>query len=170
MHSTVRTLPLITRDALINAMESGVSGVYIIATDGAGGKAGGTISSLTFVSVEQRLLMICLHRDSPLCPAIEQNSGFSINMLSEGQKPLAQNFATASRHAQAFDPAHWSESAGGHPLLHGAVANFDCQLVNQLVLNSYVILVGEVNAVHRHPGVPLARQARQYVLIQRDPA
>ncbi|WP_199257186.1 flavin reductase family protein, partial [Pantoea sp. BAV 3049] len=122
----------------------------------------------TFVSAEQRLLMICLHRDSPLCPAIEQNGGFSISVLSEVQKSLAQIFAAPTRNARTFNDSDWGESAEGQPLLHGAVASFNCQLANQLVLNSHVMLIGEVKTVHRHPGVPLARQARQYVLIQRD--
>ncbi|WP_147199872.1 flavin reductase family protein [Pantoea sp. MBD-2R] len=168
MHSIVKELPLITRDAFVSAMENCVSGVYLVASDGADGKAGGTLNSLTFVSAAQRLLMICLHRDSPLCPAIEQNGGFSINVLSELQKPLVQTFATSGRNAQAFDSPDWGESPEGHPLLHGAVANFDCQLTNQLVLNSHVMLIGMVKNVHCHPGIPLARQARQYVLIQRD--
>ncbi len=168
MAPTVQELPLMTRNAFIHALESGVTGINIIATAGSAGRAGAVVDTLTSVSADRKLLMICLHRDHPLCPIIEENRRFSINVLSEMQKPIAQAFSGPDAQREGFEHGHWTESPAGNLLLHGAIAGFDCQLYNQLALDSHVLLVGEVQTVHRHPGMPLAKQARHYVLIQRD--
>lgn len=167
MSATVKEVPLITRDAFVNALESCVTGVHVVATEGPGGKQGAVLNGMTFVSADPRLLMICLHRDHPLCSSIEENRSFSINVLAEGQKTTAQAFSSPPPDG-TLTTGNWTVSSQGTPLLHGAIASFDCELHQQLEVNEQVLLVGEVNAVYRHHGVPLARHARQYVLIQRD--
>lgn len=168
MSATIKEVPLITREAFVNAMESCVTGVHIVATDGPGGNDGAILSGMTAISTEPRLLMICLHRHSSLCSAIEENRGFSVNVLAEGQKMAAHAFSMPAQDQPRFAAPHWTLSPEGTPLLQGAIASFDCQLHQQLTVNDRLLLVGEVTAVYRHYGVPLARQARQYVLIQRD--
>jgi len=168
MSATVKEVPLITREAFISAMESCVTGVQIVATDGPAGREGATLSGMTAISTEPGMLMICLNRASSLCSAIEENRGFSVNVLAEGQKMAAHAFSTFAQGEPRFADPHWTISPEGTPLLQGAIASFDCRLHQQLAVNDKVLLVGEVSAVYRHYGVPLARQARQYVLIQRD--
>lgn len=167
MSATVKEVPLITRDAFVNALESCVTGVHVVATEGPGGKQEAVLNGMTFVSADPRLLMICVNRDHPLCSAIEENRSFSINVLAEGQKTTAQAFS-APHCSGLLKTENWTVSSQCTPLLQGAIASFDCELYQQLEINEQVLLVGEVKAVYRHYGMPLARQARQYVLIQRD--
>ncbi|WP_312239717.1 flavin reductase family protein [Pantoea sp.] len=167
MSSSVKELPLSARDAFLHATESCVAGVNIVATAGPGGSAAVTANAMISVSGEPPLMMISLRRDSPICTAIEENRRFSINVLSEVQKPLALRFAMPQVDSDPFDD-DWTHESPASPQLKRAVASFDCQLQNRFVLNNHVVLVGEVQTIHRHPGIPLARQARQFVLIQRD--
>lgn len=168
MSPSVKELPLSVRDAFLHAAESCVAGVNIVATAGTGGNAAVTVNAMISVSGEPPLVMIALHRDSPICLAIAENRRFSISVLSEVQKRLALRFAMPQVGRDNFNDDDWTHELSGNPRLRMAVASFDCQLQNRFVLNSNLMLVGEVQTIHQHPGIPLARQARQFVLIQRD--
>ncbi|WP_414148079.1 flavin reductase family protein [Erwinia sp. BNK-24-b] len=168
MVSTVQALPSIARNAFINAMESCVTGVAIAASDGPGGQAGCTVTTFASLCAERRLLVIVLPSDQPFGSVVQANGCFCVNVLAEGQKALASLFTKTSPTSEAFTHGSWQSSAEGNPLLAGAVASLDCLLVERLTLYGCVLLTGEVTTVYRHHGTPLARQARQFVLIQRD--
>ncbi|MFS2222293.1 flavin reductase family protein [Pantoea sp. B65] len=158
----------LTQEAFISAIGNCVTGVTVVATDGPGGQYGMTVSSMSSVSAEPPLLMICLHRSSLLCQAIAENRHFSVNVLSEEQKTVAQIFAGQVKTHDRFAHGDWSPGLTRSPRLAGAVACFECQLHSQFELGSHRVLVGEALGVQSNPLAPLAWQARQFVLVQSD--
>lgn len=168
MAATVQALPSVARNAFINAMESCVTGIAIAASSGPGGQAGCAVAAFASVSTEHRMLVVALPREQPFNAVVQTNGCFSLNVLAEEQRALAQLFADPLRMSEGFAAGSWQSSAEGNPLLAGAIASFDCLLAERLTLHDCLLLTGEVKTVYRHHGVPLARQARQFVLIQRD--
>ena len=105
--------------AFTNAMRRAVSGVSIVTTSGDFGRYGLTISSMTSVSAEPPMLLVCVNRDSIAHDAIAGNRRFAINVLSARQQHLAATFAgsNASGPAYDFSSEEWVVSSSGLPQL-----------------------------------------------------
>ena len=139
------------RAAFVEGMSRAATFVAVATTDGEGGRAGVTVSSLTSVSAdgEQPSLLLCINRQSAAATAILQNRAFCANLLAENQQDLANLFAGRSTtdRANRFDRAAWETGTLGQPLLAGATATFECRLATALLWETHHIIVGRVGAV-----------------------
>jgi flavin reductase (DIM6/NTAB) family NADH-FMN oxidoreductase RutF len=93
--------------------------------------------------------------------AFSAGSHYAINILSAEQQDLARQFAT--RDIDRFSGVDFSNGAGGAPLLHGAVARFECFNRSQYEEGDHVIFVGEVERCTHRPGAsPLLFHGGKY--------
>lgn len=155
--------PELRRDFL-EAMAHAVTGVAVITTDGPGGLRGLTVSTVTSVSADPPLILICIREGSPTAEAISRNRHFSVNLLGPRHQQLADAFAgrPASSVERTFTGPAWRRRPGQGPELADAAASFDCTLVRTLRAGSHTILLGACRAarVGRGPGLLYTR--RQY--------
>ena len=139
------------RAAFLEGMSRAATFVAVATTDGPGGRAGVTISSLTSVSAdgEHPSLLACIHHQSPAAAAILANRAFCANLLAEDQQEISNLFAgrAGGDHAQRFAQADWTHGPLGQPLLAGATAVFECRLATALLWETHHIIVGRVAAV-----------------------
>ena len=139
------------RAAFVEGMSRAATFVAVATTDGEGGRAGQTVSSLTSVSAdgEQPSLLLCIHHQSPAAAAILKNRAFCANLLAEDQQNLANLFAGRSTtdRAERFDRIAWEPGEVGQPLLLGATAAFECRLATALLWETHHIIVGRVASV-----------------------
>jgi flavin reductase (DIM6/NTAB) family NADH-FMN oxidoreductase RutF len=139
------------RAAFVEGMSRAATFVAVATTDGAGGRAGVTVSSLTSVSAdgEHPSLLVCINRQSPAATSILQNRAFCANLLAEDQQEVANLFAgrSATDRAERFDRVSWATGDIGQPLLAGATASFECRLATALLWETHHIIVGRVSAV-----------------------
>ena len=93
----------------INVMSRAVNGVSIVTTDGDLGRYGLTVSSMTSVSAEPPMLLVCVNRSSAAHDAIRDNGRFGINVLGANQHKLAAVFAGNSEYGDpySFDRESW---------------------------------------------------------------
>jgi len=85
------------RRNFIDSMSRTVNGVSIVSTDGPQGRYGLTINSMTSVSAEPPLLLVCVNRASVAHDAIRDNGRFMVNVLTASQQRIAECFAGSSR-------------------------------------------------------------------------
>ena len=139
------------RTAFMEGMSRAAPFVAVATPEGAGGRAGVTVSSLTSVSAdgEQPSLLLCIHHQSPAAAAILKNRAFCANLLAEDQQNLANLFAGRSTtdRAERFDRIAWEPGEVGQPLLLGATAAFECRLATALLWETHHIIVGRVASV-----------------------
>lgn len=155
------------RKEFIQAMSLTASSVYVVTTDGIGGRLGVTASAVSSISADPDVptLMACIHGESPLASAIRQNQVFCINLLADDQTHISDSFAgrTGKTGVEKFDCAEWSDAKTGSPVLENALASFDCSLLHDLKVGTHHMFVGETKAVQsRSDGVPLLYGARCY--------
>lgn len=152
------------RSAFLAAMAKAATSVTVVATDGPAGRRGTTVSALSSVSAEPPLLLVCLHRLSPTCGAIEGNGRFTVNLLSERQSAISDVFAGRSleQGADKFASGDWRLGADGALRLAGAAATFHCALEAVHAHGTHRIFVGQV--LQSAPGAerPLLHQERAY--------
>lgn len=149
------TSPDPLRRAFLDAMSRVASTVAIATSDGLGGRAGATVSTLSAVSADETpSLLICLHRQTSICKAINTNKVFCLNILRASQQPLAKIFATTAeqlQYADKFEHADWREgwqkTDSGAWRMQNALASLDCSLERSLSWQSHDILIGKVREV-----------------------
>lgn len=156
------------RDAFLQAMSLTASSVFIVTTDGSGGKAGVTVSAVTAVSADSETptVMACIHNASPAAEAIRRNHVFCINLLADDQAHISDSFAGRSGKVgvDKFDCARWDTGQTGSPILNNALAALDCKLLHDLRVGTHHMFVGQLEGVqHRPEGAPLLYGSRNYL-------
>ncbi len=154
----------VLREEFTAAMAGAVNGVAVLATDGPWGRVGITVSSVSSVSAEPPLILVCVNRKSRAHAALCENGVFSVNLLTVDQKDLAQAFGgqSSSRQAYEFLVGEWIFGLSGAPVLADAVATFACVLEQAHDAGSHTIFVGRVTEVSAGSGDPLLYTARAY--------
>ena len=141
----------------IRAMRGAATGVNIVTTDGPAGRFGLTVSAFSSVSAEPPMVLVCINRRSPACTAIGANRKFSINVLSEAQRPMADRFAGRPTVGKAYEfhKSFWRSSPTGSPILNESVASFDCSLETAVDAGTHAIFIGTVQSVESTGKSPL---------------
>ncbi len=156
------------RPAFLEAMSRMAATVSVLTSDGPGGLAGVTVSSLTSLSADgpAPTLLACVHHLSPAAAAILTNRAFAANVLAEDQADLSDRFSgrTALKGDARFDGLALSKGPGGSPMIDGVAVSFDCQLVSSLLWQTHHLLIGQVQAIRfADPGrTALVYAARGY--------
>ena len=133
-------------------------------TDGGCGRYGLTVSSMTSVSAEPPMLLVCVNRNNLAHDAIVGNGYFAINVLGSHHRALAASFAGHPEHGPAYDfsAADWLVTASGLPQIADAAAVFECELGRAVKVGTHSIFIGGVTRSRDLDVVPLAYSNREY--------
>lgn len=139
--------------AFRQAMGSLAAGVAVITARTAEGVTlGMTATSVTSLSLDPPLLLVCVDHDAELHEPIRHAEWFGVQFLAAGQHDLAVRFSTRGRHAladlEALTPA-------GFPRLPGVLAVVDCRQVGLTPGGDHSIVVGRLEWAETRPGEPL---------------
>ncbi|WP_369807021.1 flavin reductase [Ancylobacter radicis] len=138
------------------AMSRLAAAVHVVTTRGAEGRAGFTATAVASVSDSPPTLLVCLNRRIQSAPAFRQAGLFAVNMLSAEQEAVAQSFGGRGGLSgeQRFGVGSWHEGELGLPCLAGALAVFECRLIEARHVATHDVLVGRVEAVTLGPAHP----------------
>jgi len=146
-------------------MSRSVHGVWIVTTDGPGGRAGITVSSLVSASLEPPLVLLCIRRRTPALAAIIRNRAFCANLLAAHHRGLADVFAgrPADGAPHDFERAKWSAGGvTGSPALSDAVASLECDLFRMGRAGTHQVVLGRCVGVREAGGPTLFYTERRY--------
>lgn len=129
------------------------TGVTVVTTAHEGRLAGLTVSSFSSLSLQPRLVLVCIDRRAGSHDVIATAGQFAVNVLAEGQEYLSRRFA--SDEAAKFTPGTFELSPRGLPLITGALAQIECALHGSLPGGDHTIYLGEVLAARCSEGRPL---------------
>ena len=148
-----------------SVMGSFPTGVTVITAEREPGKVHGmTANSLTSVSLDPLLILVCVDQKARLLDHLKAQRRFGVNILSDSQQRLSEFFALLEQ-----DPAQearlgvrfrWTDS---HiPLLEDALGHITCNVVAQYMSGDHTIFVGEVQSLELHEGEPLVHHRGKY--------
>lgn len=157
------TAPFTARD-LRDAFGTFATGVTVVTGVRPDGEpVGTTANSFTSVSLDPPLLLWCLATGSASVPAFTAGRPFAVHVLSREQRDLAMHFAR--RGVAKFDvDRHWRTNPTP-PLVADSLCRFDCRVQAVHPGGDHVIIVGEVLALARHPGQPLAFHGGKFASV-----
>jgi flavin reductase len=126
------------------------SAVNIITTDGPAGRAGFTASAVCSVTDTPPTLLVCLNRSASVYSVFKQNLTLCVNTLAAEHESLSNLFGGKTPMDMRFSAARWSTLATGAPILHGAVASFDCRISQIVSVGTHDILFCQAVALARN--------------------
>ena len=137
------------------------TGVTIVTTSDPDGRpAGLTVSAFASLSLDPPLVLVCVDHKAQSYPALKDNRGFAVNVLTTEHEALSRRFA--STRLDKFDGVAYRMSPLGLPLLGGALAHVECVTVNRHVEGDHTIFVGRVEAGAVADGEPLLYHRGKY--------
>lgn len=141
---------------LTDALRLLAAGVAVLAARAERGYRGLTVTSLTSVSLDPPLILVCLDRLAQTRDLVLDGGSFTISVLAREQDFLADRF---SGRAPAVEST-WREvphrlGAGGLPILEGALAWMECAVEAVHPAGDHDIVVGRVLAAGAGRGDPL---------------
>jgi 3-hydroxy-9,10-secoandrosta-1,3,5(10)-triene-9,17-dione monooxygenase reductase component len=130
-----------------------------------------TVNALTSVSLAPATVVIALDRKRYIVPTIDASRRYAVNVLAEDQQGLSDCFAganvTPSR--DAFCGADWRPGKSGLPLLVGALASMECDVVDRFEVGDHYLYVGQVRdlVLDEPTAPPLLYHRKRYLRIER---
>lgn len=119
------------------------TGVCVVAAFDGEAPVGMAINSMTSVSLDPPLVLVCPARSSKTWPAIRGAGGFCISVMASHHEQISRAFA--ARGADRFERIPWHVRTGA-PALDGAIAWLDCRLWGEHPAGDHTIVVCEVIA------------------------
>lgn len=153
------------------AMSRFAGAVHVVTTDGPHGRRGATVIAACSVSDDPPTILVCLNRVKRENDCFADNGVFALNTLAPAQKPLADAFSglTGLTQDQRFALAEWEPVSSGAPVLAGALASFDCHLVDARDFATHRILLGKVTGIRiGDVDEPLIYYRRAYRTLHED--
>jgi flavin reductase (DIM6/NTAB) family NADH-FMN oxidoreductase RutF len=112
------------------------------------------------VSLTPPLVLVCIAHTASAHDDVVAADRFGVSVLGEGQGWIAEQFARHGVDRFAGVPT-LAESAGGIPLVEGALVHLVCRRHTTHVAGDHTILIGEVELGSTQPGRPLVHFARR---------
>jgi len=119
-----------------------------------------TISSFAPVSMEPPLVSIRIDHACTFIEHFRACTHFAVNVLTESQRDIS--IAFAEKEKDRFEGVDWYLGGTGVPLLRGAAATFECEVVTLIEAGDHAIFLGEVLHAEAPGGTPLVYFNRQY--------
>ncbi|MBS4083896.1 MAG: flavin reductase family protein [Rhizobiales bacterium] len=142
----------ISSDMFKQSMRFLAGGVCILATNNDGDWNGLTITAVCSLTIDPPSLVACVNRNTGTHGIMCRTKRVSINVLSYDQTDIAELFSSSAvRGPQRFDKDKWTEMASGVPVLLGALAVMDCEVVQQTSVGQHSVFFCEVKNVVLQP-------------------
>ncbi|MBD7976169.1 flavin reductase family protein [Serpens gallinarum] len=140
--------PVIEPLSFRKALGHFASGITVITSDAGDEPVGFTCQSFYSVSVNPPLVSFSVMATSSSYPKIRQAGRFAVNILSDEQTTISNQFA--QRGADKWQGINRQTSPLGNPLIGGCLNWLDCEIHAEYEAGDHVIVVGEVKALNVH--------------------
>jgi flavin reductase (DIM6/NTAB) family NADH-FMN oxidoreductase RutF len=150
--TTYEAPPLDGRE-LRRTMGRFATGVAVITTQHNGQRHGMTVNSLTSVSLDPPLLLVCFSRGSRTARAVSEAARFGVNVLSARQEAISNHFAR--RGEDHFADVPLDEGPLGVPLISNAIAHIVCTVASETDAGDHVVVLGNIVDIRHREGLPL---------------
>jgi len=118
------------------------SSVGVITTSHEGQLHGMTATAISSVSADPPRILIVVNRATRSHPLISSSKNFVVNVLADHQQNLGDRFSGKSENR--FEGVAHHLGQRGAPILDGATAHLECELVSETDAATHTIFVGEV--------------------------
>ena len=137
---------------------TGVAVATVLAADGT--PHGLTVSSVTAVSIDPPLILICIDFSAAPIAHFRDARFFAINVLGASQRELSVAFAAQTE--GRFENVEWKPGKTGAPLIQGCLATMECALERVVDAGDHAVFFGLLVRAALEAGEPLLYFNRTY--------
>jgi 3-hydroxy-9,10-secoandrosta-1,3,5(10)-triene-9,17-dione monooxygenase reductase component len=120
------------------------TGVTAVTAHGPDGPVGMAANSVTSVSLDPPLILLCPGKSSTTWPSVRASGRFCVNVMAAHHEDVCRRFA--AKGATRFAGVDWHERPAG-PALDDALAWIECSLREEHDAGDHVIAVADVLAI-----------------------
>ncbi len=143
------------------------TGVAVVTTAHPDGSLHGvTLNSVTSLSLEPPLFLICLSHKSNTLAALRASGHFGLHFLSRGQTRVSQ--ICASKQDNKFAEIPHRLGRNGSPLIDGVIAAAECTVSDICPGGDHTIIIGAVDYIHVFGGEPLLYHRGNYAALKNE--
>lgn len=150
------------------AMRQFSASVNVITTMHDGERRGLTATAVCSLCVEPPRILCCINKSAEASPVVHASRIFAINVLQAAQVELAVDFSGRKLGEERFQTGEWSTLSTGAPVLSGALAAFDCRVVEIIDCGTHDIFIGDVVGAVNQEASPLLYGDRNYGTLSRQ--
>jgi flavin reductase (DIM6/NTAB) family NADH-FMN oxidoreductase RutF len=158
----------VCQDAFRRVMGHLPTGVTIVAATSAGERHGMTANTVTSVSLDPVMLLVCLVRGSRTARAVRESRAFSVNVLRHDQEAISHRFAC--RGVDHFEGLDVVDGPRDLPRLPGCLAFVCCRVEDVMAAGDHDIVLGEVEHCEAAGGDALVFFQGAYLRVSCDAA
>ncbi|CEJ86834.1 putative flavin reductase [Hyphomicrobium sp. GJ21] len=167
LHSFVARLvgkaSIVDADTFKSAMRRLAGCVTVIATEEDGKCYGFTATAVCSVCVCPPTVLIAVNKSVRTHQHIDRRGAFSINILADNQKGIAEHFA--AKIDDKFKIGGYTFGAAGMPLIDGAAAHLECSIQRRISIGTHTVFVAHVTNIDTKAMAPLIYHDTKYGLV-----
>ncbi len=127
-----------------DVMSQFAAGVTLVTgMDESGVPVGFTANAVASVSLNPRLILVCVDRGSASLPVLLETGKFAVSVLRSGDGEIAHSFAVGIRDDR-FREHEFVPTQAGPPTLRTALAWMSCRVWRNVEAGDHTVLIGEV--------------------------
>jgi len=155
--------PSVSAGAFREVMSHMAETVCLITAAHEGQRLGRTATAVLSLSPSPPSVLVSIDLDSRLAGMIVKSRSFSLMVLARDQAIIADAFAGKLGAMDRFAIGVWGEWPSGNPLLYGATAAMDCEVIGTIETQTHLLLAGGLIATETATGKdPLVWHRRGY--------
>jgi len=117
------------------------TGIVVVATKNNSILYGKTINSFSSLSLSPPLVLFSLDKKSTKLKIFKESKTISINILSNKQEMISNNFAKKNPNWKEID---YDVLKNGNPIIKNCVSNLDCIIEDNLTKGDHIIFICKV--------------------------
>ena len=117
------------------------TGITVVATKNNSILYGKTINSFSSLSLSPPLVLFSLDKKSTKLKIFKESKKISINILSNKQEMISNNFAKKNPNWKEVD---YDVLKNGNPIIKNCVSNLDCIIEDKLTKGDHIIFICKV--------------------------
>ncbi|MFB6347595.1 MAG: flavin reductase family protein [bacterium] len=121
------------------------TGVTVVTLEWQNDHLGLTVSSFCSVSLDPPLVSICIEKDARTHDPLLEGAGFTVNFLTEDQKPISKRFARPGLSMEKrFDETECTSHEIGGPVIQGGLGWIACEEYDHFPGGDHTVFLGKV--------------------------
>jgi flavin reductase (DIM6/NTAB) family NADH-FMN oxidoreductase RutF len=144
------------------AMSALASGVVLVTSRLGGRPWGTTVTAFASVSADPPTVLVSLGSEGTSARAIAAAGSFGVSILAAEQRAVARYASApgATKFLESFAEA--GDDRGANPVVAGALAHLECEVVSAVPIADHTVFFGRVSAARVSGGAPLVYHRRAY--------